>query len=60
MLRKLSADQILMPNGQFLSNGVLIVDNTENIIDISYNRDGYSDCETFKGILCPGFINYRI
>lgn len=56
-MRKISADKILNPEGEFWTNKVLIwIDDKLTDIDDIENHDTTS-VEHFNGILCPGFIN---
>lgn len=55
--RKLSADYIF--NGKKFLQGdhVLIVNEAGIIQDIVSTKDAGADVQTFRGMLCPGFIN---
>ncbi|MEJ7626743.1 MAG: amidohydrolase family protein [Ferruginibacter sp.] len=57
MYRKFKADVIF--NGYSFINpeSVLITTAEGEIVDIVNERDAGNDIQTFKGVLCPGFIN---
>jgi cytosine/adenosine deaminase-related metal-dependent hydrolase len=58
MIHKHTADWILMPEGTFEKNRVLIADQTGTIIGIEHaeNHDP-ATLQRHSGIICPGFIN---
>lgn len=58
MIRKLTADYIFPLNKPPLKNGMLIVNEDGSIIELLSDVKNYSgEIESFKGFLCPGFVN---
>ncbi|MBL0340258.1 MAG: amidohydrolase family protein [Bacteroidetes bacterium] len=55
MMRKLTADFILNPNGQLLNKHTLVIEDDGKILDLVPSV--FDEAEEFKGILSPGFIN---
>ena len=55
--RKLKADFLFAGSKMLNGSNILIVDGSGVIKDIVTLPDAGEDVETFKGILCPGFIN---
>ncbi|HEX5001640.1 MAG TPA: amidohydrolase family protein [Bacteroidia bacterium] len=56
MMRKITADRILLPTGCFVSGQMLLFDDTGKLLDITEDS-GSEDVERFNGIIIPGFIN---
>lgn len=57
-MRKISADTLYLIDNENIKNGVLILDETNTIVEIGI-RHNYDDAglEIYSGSLCPGFIN---
>jgi aminodeoxyfutalosine deaminase len=59
-LRKISAGYVFTLSGKPLKNGIVVVDNKGEIIDLidtGGNLTETEGVEHYSGILCPGFIN---
>ncbi|MGQ0827110.1 MAG: amidohydrolase family protein [Bacteroidota bacterium] len=56
-MRHISADYIFTITSEPIKNGVITVDDTGTIIDISSISSQNQKIEYYKGIICPGFIN---
>jgi cytosine/adenosine deaminase-related metal-dependent hydrolase len=57
LMRKLSADYIFPIASSPLKNGVITIDDSGTILEVSANASEHPDAERFEGIICPGFIN---
>ena len=59
-MQKFSADYIFPVSSPPIKNGILIIDNQAEIVDIlnpvEYNSS-LDDVQKFQGIICPGFVN---
>ena len=55
-MRKITADRILLPDGNLHHGLVLVFDDNGAVADILADTQA-SDAEPYKGILTPGFIN---
>lgn len=57
-MRKISADLICSMVSEPIENGVIILDESGEIIDItSLSNVAVEDVEKYSGIICPGFVN---
>lgn len=56
-MRKLSADWIITLDGDPIKNGVVIISNEGEVLDLLSETKELDNVEYFEGILCPGFIN---
>ncbi len=57
-MRKLSADYVFPISQPSIKNGVVIVDANGTIVEVcSSDELNPAELETYKGIICPGFIN---
>jgi len=56
IMRKITADRILLPTGCFASGQILLFEESGKLVDI-VDDSGSGDTEQFKGIIVPGFIN---
>ncbi len=57
-IRKITADYIFPISSPCISNGVVIVDEDGEIIDLGFREEfGEDDLEYLPGIICPGFVN---
>lgn len=59
-MRKISADHIYTISSSPIKNGVVTVDDSGKILDISTREthdDQNKDIEYYNGIICPGFVN---
>lgn len=60
MIRKIAAHYIITGNGDPVKNGIISIDNTGKVLDISQssqNLQEVSGLEFYSGILVPGFVN---
>ena len=55
--RKLKADRIFDGHNLFDAHHTLILDESGKVVDLTMDVDAGSDAETYRGLLCPGFIN---
>ncbi len=58
-MKKISADLILPVEGEPIRNGIVIINDKGEIIDLQEQRKNTksSDIEYYEGIIIPGFIN---
>jgi len=56
--RLLKTDKLYTGKGDFISDGMIAIDDTNTIVEVGQNlvADGINS-EYFEGALCPGFIN---
>jgi aminodeoxyfutalosine deaminase len=55
-MRNLTADYIFTGE-KLLKDATLIMDDSRNILDIAVGDSRPGEAESYKGILCPGFVN---
>jgi cytosine/adenosine deaminase-related metal-dependent hydrolase len=62
-MRKISADYIFTISSEPIKNGVIVIDDDGNILDVIKggqelrNKTQDPEIEFYEGIICPGFIN---
>jgi len=59
-MRKISANYVYSSQTGFLKNGILILNNEGEVIELKANSNPNTEesgTEFYNGILCPGFIN---
>ena len=58
-MRKISADYIFPVSSAPIKNGIVVIDDAGQILDVFHPEAGisFSEVERHEGIICPGFIN---
>lgn len=59
-MRKISASYIFTNTGNFIKNGIIVLDNNGFVIDVIDTQGELKEIATlehYNGILCPGFVN---
>lgn len=56
-MKKILADYIFPVHSKPIKNGIIVVDEHNCILEILDGEQKTDDVITFKGIICPGFIN---
>src|SRR5665213_3689565 len=58
-MKFLTANYIFSSHTGFISNGILVLDNSGTVQDLIDPRklDSVPEAEKFSGIICPGFVN---
>ncbi|POY39264.1 amidohydrolase [Solitalea longa] len=56
-MRKISADWVYTLSGAPLKNGVIVINDKNEVVDVLPGNEPSLDVEFFSGIICPGFIN---
>jgi len=58
-MRYLTSDIVFTANGSPIPEGVLVVNDGGEILDVLHSREGLdmSKTDIFEGALCPGFVN---
>jgi len=56
-MRKISADYIVPVSSPPIKRGVITIDNSGNILDVSEASTLNKEIEYYEGIICPGFVN---
>ncbi|MBL4652169.1 MAG: amidohydrolase family protein [Flavobacteriales bacterium] len=56
-MRKITADFIYPISSKPIKNGVIVIDDNRNILDVLSSTEELQDIEKHEGIICPGFVN---